>query len=141
MLSRPCILCYNKHGFIPWSQSTRLSREGALGPLSLFMKDSIQSKPRTINRIRKQSTWLSYNRKIFADWKWIFSYSKRFKGPIAAFTVLGLISCTLGLISSIAGKFLVDVVIGHKADQLGLAALVMFGGFQVGIFISPLKSV
>ena len=32
---------------------------------------------------------------IFADWKWIFSYSKRFKGPIAAYTVLGLFSSTL----------------------------------------------
>ena len=65
MLPRPHVLCYDKHGFIPWSQSTRLSREGALGPLSLFMKDSIQSKPRTINRIRKQSTWLSYNNNCY----------------------------------------------------------------------------
>ena len=28
------VLCYNNHGFIPWSQSTRLATEGALGPLS-----------------------------------------------------------------------------------------------------------
>ena len=76
--------------------------------------------------------------KIFADWKWIFSYSKRFKGPIAAFTVLGLISCTLGLISSIAGKFLVDVVIGHKADQLWLAALVMGGSALISLAVSNL---
>ena len=64
---------------------------------------------------------------IFLDWKWIFSYSRRFKGPIAAYTVLGLLSSTLGLVSSVAGKFLVDVVIGHKTDQLWLAALVMTG--------------
>lgn len=54
---------------------------------------------------------------IFEDWKWIFSYSRLFKRSIAAYTVLGLFSSTLGLVSSIAGKFLVDVVIGHKADQ------------------------
>ena len=36
MLPRPHVLCYDKHGFIPWSQSTRLSREGALGPLSFI---------------------------------------------------------------------------------------------------------
>ena len=75
---------------------------------------------------------------IFADWKWIFSYSKRFKGPIAAYTVLGLFSSTLGLVSSIAGKFLVDVVIGHKVDQLWLAALVMAGSALISLAVSNL---
>ena len=73
---------------------------------------------------------------IFTDWKWIFSYSKRFKGPIAAYTALGLLSSTLGLVSSIAGKFLVDVVIGHKADQLWLAALVMVGSALLSLAVS-----
>ena len=75
---------------------------------------------------------------IFADWKWIFSYSRLFKRSIAAYTVLGLFSSTLGLVSSIAGKFLVDVVIGHKADQLWLAALVMAGSTFLTMGISNL---
>ena len=73
---------------------------------------------------------------IFTDWKWIFSYSKRFKGPIILYTLLGLLSSTLGLVASIAGKFLVDVVIGHKADQLWLAALVMAGSALSSLAIS-----
>lgn len=75
---------------------------------------------------------------IFEDWKWIFTYSRRFKGPIAAYTVLGLLSSTLGLVASIAGKFLVDVVIGHKVDQLWLAALVMAGSALISLAISNL---
>ena len=75
---------------------------------------------------------------IFADWKWIFSYSRLFKRSIAAYTVLGLFSSTLGLVSSIAGKFLVDVVIGHKADQLWIAALVMAGSAFLTMGISNL---
>ena len=46
-----------------WSQSTRLVREGALGPLSFAMKDSIQSNQRTF---KQNSYWLigvSYNTK------------------------------------------------------------------------------
>ncbi len=76
---------------------------------------------------------------IFTDWKWIFSYSKRFKWPIAAYTLLGLSSSTLALLSSIAGKFLVDVVIGHKTDQLWLAALVMAGSALISLAISNLS--
>ena len=75
---------------------------------------------------------------IFLDWKWIFSYSRRFKGPIAAYTVLGLLSSTLGLVSSVAGKFLVDVVIGHKSDQLWMAALIMAGSALTSLAISNL---
>ena len=75
---------------------------------------------------------------IITDWKWIFSYSKKFKGPIAAYTLLGLLSSTLGLLSSIAGKFLVDVVIGHKTEQLWLAALVMAGSALISLAISNL---
>ena len=73
---------------------------------------------------------------IISNWKWIFSYSKRFKWPIAAYTALGLLSSTLGLLSAIAGKFLIDVIIGHKADQLWLAALIMAGSALISLAIS-----
>ena len=77
---------------------------------------------------------------IFEDWKWILSYSKRFKWLIAVYTALGLTSSTLGLISSIAGKFVIDVVIGHKADQLWLAALAMAGSALLSMALSNVRS-
>ena len=77
---------------------------------------------------------------IFADWKWVFSYSRRFKGPIAAYTFLGVLSSSLALVSSIAGKFLVDVVVGKKVDQLWLAALVMTGSALISLGISNLSN-
>ena len=88
-----------------------------------------------LNKRRKEGTF----GEIFDDWKWIFSYSKRFKGSITIYTLLGLLSTTLGLVSSIAGKFLVDVVIGHKVDQLWLAALVMAGSTLFSLSISNMS--
>ena len=38
---------------------------------------------------------------IIDDWKWIFSYSARYKGVIAFYLILGIISTTLGLVSSV----------------------------------------
>ena len=87
-----------------------------------------------LKKRRKDGTF----REIFTDWKWIFSYSRRFKGAIVLYTVLGLISSTLALASSVAGKFLVDVVIGHKTEQLWLAALVMAGGALSSLAITNL---
>ena len=73
---------------------------------------------------------------ILDDWKWIFTYSARFKGAIAMFTLLGILSSTLGLASSVAGKFLVDVVVGHQTDKLWLAAVVMTATALAGLLLS-----
>ena len=75
-------------------------------------------------------------REILDDWKWILTYSIRFKGSIAVFTLLGILSSTLGLASSVAGKFLVDVVVGHQADKLWLAAVVMTATALAGMLLS-----
>ena len=75
-------------------------------------------------------------REILDDWKWIFTYSAKFKGAIAIFTLLGILSSTLGLASSIAGKFLVDVVVGHQTEKLWLAAVVMTATALAGLLLS-----
>ena len=92
----------------------------------------------TLNQLKKHWKEGTFG-EIFDDWKWIFSYSGRFKGSIAVYTLLGLSSSTLGLVSAVAGKFLVDVVIGHKTDQLWLAALVMAGSALLSLTVSNLS--
>ena len=92
----------------------------------------------TLNQLKKRWKEGTFG-EIFEDWKWIFSYSKRFKGSIAVYTLLGLSSSTLGLVSAVASKFLVDVVIGHKTDQLWLAALVMAGSALLSLAVSNLS--
>ena len=94
-------------------------------------------KSYTLNALKERWETGTFG-EIFEDWKWIFSYSRLFKGSIAAYTVLGLFSSTLGLISAIAGKFLVDVVIGHKSDRLWQAALVMAGSALLSMGTSNL---
>ena len=74
------------------------------------------------------------------DWKWIFSYSGHFKLLIIVYTLLGLSGSTLGLVSAIASKFLVDVIIGHKSDQLVLALLIMVGSGLFSMTLSNLNT-
>ena len=77
---------------------------------------------------------------LFHSWRWILSYTGRYKGTVVVFTLLGILSSTLGLVSSVAGKFLVDVVIGHQEDKLWLAALIMTGSALLSLTISNLTS-
>ena len=64
---------------------------------------------------------------IVDDWKWIFTYSKRYKGAIAYYILLGILSTSLGLASSIAGQYVIDIITGYKTDQVLTLVMVMLG--------------
>lgn len=73
---------------------------------------------------------------IIEDWKWIFSYSARYKGAIVFYTVLGILSTTLGLITSIAGKYVIDIITGDKVELLPQMIIIMVGSALFSLFFS-----
>lgn len=72
---------------------------------------------------------------ILDDWKWIFSYSARYKWVIAFYTVLGLLSTTLGLVSSVVSKYLLDVITGYQTEKLGTLIAIMVGSTVFNLVI------
>lgn len=64
---------------------------------------------------------------IMDDWKWIFSYSKRYKWAIAFYLILGIISTSMGLVGSVAGKYLIDIITGYQTSKLWIMIIVMVG--------------
>ena len=60
---------------------------------------------------------------IIDDWKWIFGYSARYKGAIVFYTILGILSTSLGLVGSVAGKYLIDIITGYQIQKLLLLLL------------------
>ena len=60
---------------------------------------------------------------IIDDWKWIFGYSARYKGAIVFYTILGILSTSLGLVGSVAGKYLIDIITGYQIQKLPLLLL------------------
>lgn len=73
---------------------------------------------------------------IIDDWKWIFSYSKRYKGAIVFYTVLGILSTSLGLVSSVASKYLIDIITGYQMDKLGVMIALMVGSSVFSLVFS-----
>lgn len=64
---------------------------------------------------------------IMGDWKWIFTYSARYKGAIAFYTILGIVSTTMGLVGSVTSKYLIDIITGYKTDKFVLLLVIMIG--------------
>ena len=59
------------------------------------------------------------------DWKWIFSYSKKYWKAIVFYMCLGIISTTLGLASSVVSKYLVDIITGKDLSKLWVLIFAM----------------
>ena len=74
---------------------------------------------------------------IWDDWKWIFTYSRRYKGAILFYLILGIISTTLGLVGSIAGKYMIDIITGYQVTKLWIMVVVMVGSALFSLVTPP----
>lgn len=79
-------------------------------------------------------------KEIIDDWKWIFSYSLRYKGAIAFYLILGIFSTTMGLVGSIAGKYLIDIITGYQTSKLWIMVSIMVGSSIFGLVFGSIIS-
>lgn len=74
------------------------------------------------------------------DWKWIFSYSIKYKWAILFYLLLGIFSSTLSIGSSVASKYLIDIIVGKKLDQLWILIFLMVFSTVFSLVFSSLVS-
>lgn len=93
-----------------------------------------RKEPKDANRIAFESLeilvkkWMDGSlTEILDDWKWIFSYSKKYKWAIVYSTFMGIVSTTMGLVSSVVSKYLLDIITGYKTEYLSLLIAMMVG--------------
>ena len=75
---------------------------------------------------------------ILDDWKWIFSYSLRYKKAIILYILLGIGSTSLGLASSVAGKYLIDIITGYQVSKLAAVIVILVGGAVMSLLFESL---
>ena len=79
-------------------------------------------------------------REVIDDWRWIFGYTKRHRLAVLFYTVLGVLSTTFGLVASVAGKYLIDIITGYETSKLGLLIGIMLGSAVFSLTFSNLIS-
>ena len=89
---------------------------------------------RELRRRMKDGTF----REILDDWRWIFSYSKRYWWAIVFYTLVGIVSTSLGLVSSILAKEMIDIIVGHRSSMLWLLFLIMVGSSMFSLVFENL---
>ena len=77
---------------------------------------------------------------ISNDWKWILTYTRRYRRPVFLYTVLGVISSTLGLVSAVAGKYTIDIITGYDSARLWLVLTTMLLSALIGLLLRSATS-
>lgn len=77
---------------------------------------------------------------IIEDWRWIFSYSKKYKGAILFYTLLGIFSTSMGLVSSVASKYMIDIITGYQTSKLWIMIVITLGSAVFSLIFSNLIS-
>ena len=79
-------------------------------------------------------------KEIIDDWKWIFTYSARYKFAIVFYVFLGVFSTTMGLVSSVASKYLIDIITGYQTSRLAVLILIMVGSSVASLALDSVLS-
>lgn len=79
-------------------------------------------------------------KEMWEEFKWMFSYGKKYKKEIIFYTCLGLFSTIMTLVSSIASKELIDIVTGKKVDRALSMAILMISMSLFSLFFGQLMS-
>lgn len=65
-------------------------------------------------------------KEMWEEFKWMFSYGKNYKKEIVFYTLLGVFSTIMTLVSSVASKELINIVTGKQESRaLGMAVLMV----------------
>lgn len=79
-------------------------------------------------------------RDFFDDWKWIFSFSRKYKWVIVFYTLLGIVGSTLSLGASWVSKILINIVVGKQVENLWVLVVVALISTVFSLVVGSLLS-
>lgn len=79
-------------------------------------------------------------KEFFDDWKWIFSFSKKYKWVIVFYTLLGIFGSTLSLGASWVSKILINIIVEKQYQNLWFLITVMVLSTVFSLVISSVLS-
>ncbi len=77
---------------------------------------------------------------ILEDWRWILTYTRRYRWAVVCYTLCGVASASLSLLSAVAQKFTIDIITGRDTSRLAAAAAMMVGAMLVSLLLRSVIS-
>lgn len=79
-------------------------------------------------------------KEMWEEFKWMFSYGKKYKKEIIFYTLLGMFSTVMSLVSSVASKELINIVTGIQKNRALEMAVLMVSMALFSLFFNQIMS-
>ena len=91
-----------------------------------------------------QTLWDSLHdgtiREFLDDWKWIFSYSKKYRWIVVFYTLVGIFGSTMSIGSAYVSRILINIIVGQQQEKLWLLISVMIGMMLFSLALGSVNS-
>ena len=74
------------------------------------------------------------------DWKWIFSFSKKYRGIVVFYTLVGIFSSSLSLGAAYVSRILINIIVGKQIDKVWILLGTMIGMTIFSLLLSSVSS-
>lgn len=96
-------------------------------------------KSETIEDIRKKINDGTF-REFIEDWKWIFTFSKRYRWVIVFYTILGIVSSSFAIGSAYVSKTLINIITEKQTDKLIQLFIIMLSMTAISLAFNSIMS-
>ena len=98
----------------------------------LFQNDNIQILH---NSIRDGTI-----KEFIDDWKWIFSYSKKYRWIVIFYAFLGILNSTMSIGTAYVGRIMINIIVGQQQEKLWILIAAMVGMLILSLVFSSVSS-
>ena len=74
------------------------------------------------------------------DWKWIFSYSKKYRWIVVFYAITGILSSTMSIGTAYIGRILINIIVEKQQDKLWILIAAMIGSLILSLVLSSVNS-
>ena len=112
------------------------NREFTEGGIALKTKENGSELIRELKQKAKDGTL----KQIWTDWLWIWSFSRKRWGSVLLYTLFGVGGSTLGLVSGVVSKYMIDSIVAMDLSRLVLYVCLLLGSAALSVAFQSMTS-
>lgn len=86
-------------------------------------------------------SWYDGTFKEFVDdWKWIFSYSKKYRWIVIFYVIVGIFGSTVSIGTAYVGRIMINIITERQTDKLWVLISAMVGMLVLSLVLSSVNS-
>ena len=96
---------------------------------------------RSDNMQKLFDSWYDGTFKEFVDdWKWIFSYSKKYRWIVIFYVIVGIFGSTVSIGTAYVGRIMINIITERQTDKLWVLISAMVGMLVLSLVLSSVNS-